>query len=160
MIQTHQRLDELLWTFLADIHGPKRINPNDFAGPLTSMRLTFVWTIMTIIGWIAMKFCYDIQGAERINSTHVNDPLTLRLVGLSAKVSVFWIKYFQNDWKFQTWLLFHHSWTLCLMLWCVWFTCLSYLTQPWRFTYLSLLLTFSSRLDRLSWRKEGKLKWR
>lgn len=32
--------------------------------------------------------------------------------------------------------------------------------QPWRFTYLSPLLIFLSRLVHLSWKKEEKSKWR
>ncbi len=52
------------------------------------------WNISTTFGWIALKFCTDIHGAQRINPNDFGDPLTFPLAPpagityhLSCKIS-------------------------------------------------------------------------
>lgn len=64
-------------TFCTDIHGPQRMNPNDFNDPLSSSTASTDPLTCPLVDlqevhsnhmkWIAMEFCTDIHVSLRMN---------------------------------------------------------------------------------------------
>ena len=65
---------------LAHIHGPQRMQVNDFVDPLISISIfDFEWSFSTTIETTARKFATDFCGTSRMNSNYYINPLTCTL---------------------------------------------------------------------------------